>query len=174
MKTRRAFVALAIVAGLGVLLTGCAQSDEQAESSSCSSSADGLPVTCEGKDGDMECVVTCSGAEGSSEYIVTCEGHDGSSECTVTCEGTDGGTECMVTCEGTDGKKEFTITCDGETVTCEHADGTECTCKPTASGCPSMVKAEGAGGTCPGMAKTTESGASCAMGAGSSCPGSGS
>ena len=93
MITRRAFVALAIVAGLGVLLTGCAQSDEQAESSSCSSSADGRPGTCEGKDGDMECVVTCSGAEGSSEYIVTCEGHDGSSECTVTCEGIKGGKE---------------------------------------------------------------------------------
>ena len=174
MKTKHAFVALAIVAGLGVLLAGCAQSDEQAETSSCSASAGGVSVACEGKDGEMECVVTCSGAEGSSEYVVTCEGHDGSAECTVTCEGAEGGVECTVTCEGPDGNKEFTITCDGKTVTCEHADGEECTCKPAmTSGCPSMVKTADAAGTCPGMAEKTEAGGSCARDAGSSCPGSG-
>jgi len=170
MKTRRAFVALAIVAGLGVLLAGCARSDEQAEASSCSASARGLAVACEGKDGDMECVVTCSGADGSSEYVVTCEGHDGSTECTVTCEGADGGAECTVTCEGKDSEREFTITCDGKTVTCKHADGEKCTCPPVAtSGCPGTVKSADPGGTCPGMAKAADSGAPCAMSEGSSC-----
>ncbi len=175
VKTRRVLVALAIVAGLGILLTGCTQSDEQAETSSCSDSADGISITCEGKDGELECVVTCSGTEGSLEYIVTCEGHDGSRECTVTCEGTEGGADCTVTCEGADGKRGFTITCDGETVTCEHADGEACTCQPAAtSGCPGMIKTADAGGTCQGMAKTPESGGSCARSAGSSCPGSAS
>ena len=174
MKTRRVFVAVAIVAGLGILLAGCAQSDDQAETSSSSASAGRLSVTCEGKDGEVECTVACSGAEGSSEYVVTCEGHEGSGEYTVTCEGAEGGAECTVTCEGPDGKKEFTITCDGKTVTCEHADGEECTCKPAAtSGCPGMAKTADAGGTCPGMAKAADSGGSCAKSVGGSCPSSG-
>jgi hypothetical protein len=159
METRYVLVMLAIVACLGVLLAGCGQSEQQAETSSCSASAKGISVTCEGKGDEMECVVTCSGAEGSSESVMTCEGHDGSSECTVTCEGHDGSSECTVTCEGHDGSsectvtcegaegdmkcsvmcegaegsKEFTITCDGKTVTCEHADGEKCTCAPAAA-----------------------------------------
>ena len=160
MKTRYVLVMLAIVACLGVLLAGCGQSEQQAETSSCSASAEGISVTCEGKGDDMECVVTCSGAEGSSEYVMTCEGHDGSSECTVMCE-------------GAEGPKEFTITCDGQTVTCEHADGEECTCTPaTASGCPSMAKMVEAGGACPGMTEAVDSGSSCAKSLGGSCPSS--
>jgi len=152
MKTRYVLAMLAIVAGLGVLLTGCGQSEQQAEASSCSSAAEGISVTGEGNGDEMECVVPCSGAEGSSEYVVTCEGHDGSSECTVTCEGAEGDMECTVTCEGTKGSTEFTITCDGKTVTCEHADGQKCTCAPaTTSGCPSMAKMADAGGACPGL-----------------------
>ncbi len=173
MKTRYVLVTLAIVAGLSILLAGCGQSDQQAEASSCSASAEGISVTCEGKGDEMECVVTCSGAEGSSEYVMTCEGHDGSSECTVTCEGAEGDMECTVTCEGAEGSKEFTITCDGKTVTCEHADGEKCTCAPaTASGCPSMTKMADAGGACPGMTETVDSGSSCAKSLGGSCPSS--
>jgi hypothetical protein len=173
MKTRYVLAMLAIVAGLGVLLTGCGQSEQQAEASSCSSSAEGISVTCEGKGDEMECVVTCSGAEGSSEYVVTCEGHDGSSECTVTCEGAKGDMECTVTCEGAEGSTEFTITCDGKTVTCEHADGQKCTCAPAAiSGCPSMAKMADAGAACPGMTEAVDSGGSCGKSAGGSCPSS--
>jgi hypothetical protein len=173
MKTKHVLVVLAIVAGFGVLLAGCGQSEQQAETSSCSASAEGIPVTCEGKGDEMECVVTCSGAEGSSEYVVTCEGHDGSSECTVTCQGAEGDMECTVTCEGAEGSTEFTITCDGKTVTCEHADGQKCTCAPaTTSGCPSMTKMADAGGACPGMTEAVDSGGSCAKTASGSCPSS--
>ncbi len=170
METRYVLVMLAIVACLGVLLAGCGQSEQQAETSSCSASAEGISVTCEGKGDEMECVVTCSGAEGSSEYVMTCEGHDGSSECTVTCEGHDGSSECTVTCEGAEGSKEFTITCDGKTVTCEHADGEKCTCAPaTAPGCPSMTERADASGACPGMTEAVDSGGSCAKSAGGLC-----
>ncbi len=183
METRYVLVMLAIVACLGVLLAGCGQSEQQAETSSCSASAEGISVTCEGKGDEMECVVTCSGAEGSSEYVMTCEGHDGSSECTVTCEGHDGSSECTVTCEGAEGdmkctvmcegaegSKEFTITCDGKTVTCEHADGEKCTCAPAAApGCPSMTERADATAACPGMTEAVDSGGSCAKSAGGSC-----
>ncbi len=171
MKARYVLLTLAIVAGLGVLLAGCGQSDQEAVASSCSASAEGISVTCDGKGDEMDCVVTCTGAEGSSEYIVTCDGHDGPSECTGTCEGVEGDMECTVTCEGAEGEKEFTITCDGKTVTCEHADGEKCTCEiATVSGCPSMTSAEDAPAVCPGMTEVVDSGGSCAKAVGGSCP----
>jgi hypothetical protein len=173
MRTRYVLVVFALVAGLGILLAGCSQNDQEAEVSSCSGSAEGISVTCEGKGDEMDCVVTCSGAEGSSEYVVTCEGHDGSSECTVTCEGDKDEMVCTVTCEGVEGSKEFTITCDGQTVTCEHADGEECTCAPsTASGCPSMAKMAEAGGACPGITQAVDSGSSCPKSVSGACPSS--
>jgi len=136
MVKRLLTVTIVILAALGLLLSGCSQSEEQAETSACS-------VTCEGKGDDMDCTVTCAGMEGKSEYTVTCDGCEDSSDCTMTCEGTDGEMEC-------------TVTCDGKTVTCEHADGGTCTCTMVeeTAGCPG-AKAIAEGGTCPSKAAGT-------------------
>jgi len=176
MKIRRILAALAIVAALGMLASGCGQSNEQMETSSCPGSKDS-------KGCDMECAVTCSGAEGTSEYVVTCAGHDGDGEktctvtctgaegektctvtcdgtegektCTVTCDGTEGEKTCTVTCDGTEGEKTCTVTCDDKTMTCEHADGEECTCAPVSmSGCPGAKVS----GTCPMSAAAKDEG----------------
>ncbi|HYW68363.1 MAG TPA: hypothetical protein VE960_02055 [bacterium] len=149
MVKRLLTVTIVILGALGLLLSGCSQNEEQAETSACS-------VTCEGKGDDMECTVTCAGVEGKSEYTVTCDGCEDSGDCMVTCEGADGEMECTVTCEGEEGEKTSTITCDGKTVTCEHADGGTCTCTMVeeTAGCPG-AKAIAEGGTCPSKAAGT-------------------
>jgi len=155
--TMRLTFALVAIFALGLFAAGCGQNDEQAETTL----TEEIEVTCSTEDGEMTCGVDCAcltdGAEGTS----TCSGADGEHECEVTCERHGEEVTCTVTCEG---EKKVVVNKDGETVTCEHPDGS-CTCKVVKTdktvektgGCPSKTAASGG---CPG----SETG-SCPVGA---------
>jgi hypothetical protein len=158
-------MAIVIVIGLGVLLAGCGQSDEQVAGTE-ERSEEGCSASCAHKGDDMECAVTCSGAEGKEmTCTATCE-HAEDGTCTITCGGetvtcqrSEDGTctvecgGCTITCEkNEDGT--CTVTCDGKTVECPHADGEKCGCgHAAASGCPGMARSGKSGG-CPGSGAT--------------------